>query len=50
MARQIKETPVLKGKYAREFDKKVKENRDKKVSEQDRKRAMDAYNKIKVVG
>lgn len=50
MARPIKETPVLRGKSAREFEKRLKDSERQKVSASEYKRAMDTYNKIKGVG
>lgn len=48
MARQIKETPVLRGKCARDFEKEIRQNRDKKVSAEEHKRAMETYQKVKL--
>lgn len=39
MALPIKETPILKGKDAREFEKAIKENEDRKISREDYQRA-----------
>lgn len=50
MARPIKETPVLRGKSAREFEKRLKDTEGEKVPASEYKRAMDTYDKIKVVG
>jgi hypothetical protein len=50
MARPIKETPVLTGQDAREFEKKVKESKKEKVPASEYKRAMDAYRTIRFVG
>lgn len=49
MARPIKETPVLKGKNAKEFEKAIKQNENRKVSRATYERALDAYRSIKVV-
>ena len=50
MARPIKETPVLEGKSAREFEKQVKQDEKRKVSESDYNRAKKAYDEIEFVG
>ncbi|MFQ5561298.1 MAG: hypothetical protein ACE5FU_12050 [Nitrospinota bacterium] len=49
MARQIKETPILKGKDAKRFDEAVKANEHKKVPLSDYKRAIKNYEKIKLI-
>ena len=46
MARKIKETPVLTGKDAASFNKKIKENETKKVSAESFNRAHDIFNRI----
>lgn len=46
MARQIKETPILRGKAAERFEKSIKGNENKKVSESDFNRAIENYKKI----
>ena len=43
MAREIKDTPVLTGENARNFEKMLEENKHKKVPEEDYNRAMEAY-------
>lgn len=48
MARPIKETPVLKGKDARAFEKAIKENENKKVSPEEYHRVMNNYHNVKV--
>ena len=48
MARPIKETPILTGKYAREFDRQVKENEGKKVPRADYERAMKNFRRVKI--
>lgn len=47
MARPIKETPVLRGKYAREFEREFKRNETKKVSRDSYQRAVATYKSIK---
>ncbi len=47
MAKPIKETPVLYGKDAERFSKKIKENKKKKISDAEYKKAVNNYNKIK---
>lgn len=47
MAQLIKETPVLLGKDAERFSKKIKENENKRVSREEYKRVIENYNKIK---
>lgn len=49
MARPIKETPVLEGKNAREFEKAIKQNEKRKVSREKYLRALDAFKSVKVV-
>jgi hypothetical protein len=46
MAIPIKETPVLKGKNAREFDHDIIANETRKVSSADFNRAQETYNKL----
>ncbi|MEW8351970.1 MAG: hypothetical protein AB2689_00010 [Candidatus Thiodiazotropha taylori] len=46
MARKIKETPVLKGKNARAFDRAITSNKSKKVTSHEYKRAEDTYTRI----
>lgn len=46
MAKPIKETPVLRGKDAVRFAKKIKENESKKISQTAYKKAVDNYQKI----
>lgn len=43
MAREIRETPVLIGKDATRFEKKIKENENRKVSRKEYKQGKDAY-------
>ncbi len=50
MARAIKETPVLRGKDAERFDKKIKENASRKVPAPDYNRAIAVYRKVKITG
>lgn len=50
MARPVKETPVLKGQNAREFEKNIKEREKQKVSESEYQRAQATYETIKLVG
>ena len=47
MAKPIKETPILYGKDAERFSKKIKENKKKKISDAEYKKAVNNYNKIK---
>lgn len=49
MARPIKETPVLIGKNARNFEKEVKRDEHRKVSQEKYKRAIDVYNNVKII-
>lgn len=48
MARPIKETPVLTGKNAKEFEKAIKENEqeDKKVSKEEYERALEVFKSV----
>lgn len=46
MARRIKETPILHGKAAERFEKSIKGNENKKVSESEFNRAIENYKKI----
>jgi hypothetical protein len=46
MAREIKETPVLKGQEADRFAKAIKENESKRVSSESYNRAVRTYNLI----
>lgn len=46
MAREIKETPVLKGQEADRFTKATKENESKRVSIENYRRAVDNYDRI----
>jgi len=46
MARPIKETPVLEGKDAERFEKNVKENEHKKVSQEEYRKAETLYNRV----
>ena len=46
MAKPIKETPVLYGKDSDRFLKEVKDNENKKVSQEDYDRALEIYNKV----
>ncbi len=48
MARPIKETPVLKGKDARHFEKEIKRNEARKVSNEKYQRAIDVYRRVKI--
>lgn len=50
MARPIKETPVLKGKNAQEFEEQIKKSEKRKVPDSEYKRAKKAYDSIKIVG
>ena len=43
MAREIRETPVLIGKDAARFEKKIKENEKRKVSSQEYEQGKNAY-------
>lgn len=47
MARPIKETPVLSGKDAKRFEKQIKSNEKKTVSESEYQRALDTYNAVR---
>lgn len=49
MATPIKETPVLTGKEARNFEAWMKKNQDKKVSPEAYQRIKATVNKFKVV-
>lgn len=46
MARKVKETPVLTGKDAASFNKKIKANETKKVSSESFNRAHDTFSRI----
>lgn len=46
MARPIKETPVLRGKNARDFEKAIKENEKKKVPRADYERALKVFDTV----
>jgi len=46
MARQIKETPILRGKAAERFEKSIKANAKKKVSSAEYNRAIANFKKI----
>ena len=48
MARPVKETPVLQGKEARNFERVLKENEQKKVSQADYERAVATFKSIKL--
>jgi hypothetical protein len=48
MARPVKETPVLKGKDALRFEKQIKENETRKVSESEYQRALKTFHSVKV--
>lgn len=43
MARPIKETPVLTGKDAKRFEKEIQGNASRKVSQEEYKRAEEAF-------
>lgn len=47
MAEPIKETPVLKDDEARAFEKIMKDNEDRAVSEQELEQIQSAYSSIK---
>lgn len=49
MATKIKDTPVLTGKVARRFLKKIRENEKKKVPKADYERAKKAYEKFELI-
>jgi hypothetical protein len=49
MATAIKETPILRGKHARGFLKKIRENEHKKVSKESYERAKKAYRNFEVI-
>ncbi len=46
MAREIKETPILRGKDAQAFEKALEANKSKRVSSDEFNRAKDAYERI----
>jgi hypothetical protein len=48
MAQAVKETPVLRGKDAERFAKKIKANASLKVPAHEYKRAIVAYERVKV--
>ena len=48
MAREVRETPILKGADAQRFEKTIKSNEGKKVSSTDYERAMETYNHVTV--
>ncbi len=43
MAKEIKETPILKGKDAARFEKMIKENESRKVSSTEYEQGKSAY-------
>ena len=43
MAKEIRETPILTGKDAARFEKKIKENEKRKVSHQEYEQGKAAY-------
>ncbi len=49
MAKQIKEIPVLTGKNAKRFQKIIKENEQKRISEEEYSRAKKAYSNFKLI-
>ncbi len=49
MARPIKETPILTGKYARQFERAIEANKGKKIPREDYERAMRNFKSIKIV-
>lgn len=49
MARPVKETPILEGKDAREFEKTIKENESRKVTREEYERAEKAFEEIKIL-
>lgn len=46
MAKEIRETPILKGKDAARFQKTIKENENQKVAAADYQRAKHAYESV----
>jgi hypothetical protein len=46
MAMPIKRTPVLKGRHARDFSKRLHENEKTPVSKEEYKRAEEVYRKV----
>ena len=46
MARKITETPVLTGKNARRFERILEESKNKKVSKEEKQRAIEVYRRI----
>jgi hypothetical protein len=48
MARPVKETPVLSGSDARQFEKTIKENESRKVSREAYERALKSFGSIKL--
>ncbi|MDH4263936.1 MAG: hypothetical protein OEV78_12930 [Spirochaetia bacterium] len=48
MARQIEETPILLGEDARKFERDIKENETRKVSEEEYKRVMQVFHSVKI--
>jgi len=48
MARPIKETPILTGKAARDVERAIKNNKDKKVPRADYDRAMKFFKSVTV--
>ncbi len=49
MARKVKETPILTGKYAQQFDQEIKANESKKVSTAEYEKSMESYRRFKVI-
>ena len=49
MAIPVKETPVLKGKDARAFEEKIKQNEQRKIPTEEYERAVAFFRSVKVV-
>lgn len=48
MARPVKETPVLSGKDAKRFERQIKENEKRQVSEAEYRRAVSTFHSVSV--
>jgi hypothetical protein len=49
MARPIKETPILIGKDAREFEKEITENETKQATKEEYERAIKALDQLQML-
>lgn len=49
MARTVKETPVLQGKDAKQFEENIKKNEHRRVSPEEYKKAIANYRRFNIV-